>query len=130
MPTDPVSRAPNAPIADLARAIEAILGHDADPAFPSSLVLLHAMRDAIADPAALGIATLTTTAWVLPENEDIASQNDPAACQVCPLTAMLLKLGWIQAYRGIDKHPWREYAENEAFQFALSHSHSHGGGNN
>src|SRR6266498_1486297 len=126
MPTDPVSCAPNAPIADLALAIEAILGHDADPAFPSSLVLLHAMRDAIADPAALGIAGLTTTAWVLPADEDIAGQNDPAVCQVCPITAMLLKLGRIPAYGGTYKHPWREYAEDDAFQFVLSH----GGGNN
>jgi hypothetical protein len=84
------------------------------------------MRDAIADPAALGIAGLTTTAWVLPANEDIASQNDLAACQVCPLTAMLLKLGQIQAHGGTYKHPWREHAENDTFQFALSH----GGGNN
>ncbi len=121
MPTDPISRAPNAPATDLALAIERILGHDADPVFPSSLVLLHAMRDAIADPTALGIAGLTTTAWVLPANEDIASQNDPASCRVCPLTAMLLKLGWIQAYGGTGKHPWREHAENDAFQFALSH---------
>jgi hypothetical protein len=84
MPTDPISRVPNAPITDLALAIDAILGHDCDPAFPSSLILLHAMRDAIANPAALGIAGLTTAAWVLPANEDIASQNDPTACRVCP----------------------------------------------
>jgi len=71
-------------IADLARAIERILGYDADPVFPSSLVLLQAMRDAIADPAALGIAALTATAWVLPATEDIASQNDPAASRSRP----------------------------------------------
>ena len=73
----------------------------------------------------LGVAGITTIAWVLPANGDIASENDRVACQVCPITAMLMKLGRIPAYDGTYKHPWREYAEDDVFQFVLSH----GGGN-
>ncbi len=66
MPTDPILRAPNAAITDLARAIGRILGYDAEPVLPSSFVLLQAMRDAVADPAVLGIAGLITTVWSCP----------------------------------------------------------------
>jgi hypothetical protein len=62
MADHPISRVPDASITGLSRAIERLLGYDVDPVFPAPLVLLRAMRDAINDPAGLGIAGLTTTA--------------------------------------------------------------------
>ena len=58
MPADPISRVPNASMTGLSRAIERLLGYDADPIFPAPLVLLRAMRDAINDPAGLGAMPL------------------------------------------------------------------------
>jgi len=93
--------------AALMRASEAIVPNDEigdvypDPVPTSPLVILHAMRAALADadPAALSLAGVTSMGgWVLPagDDDDRDSHNDAATCRVCPLVAMSLQRGWIE----------------------------------
>jgi hypothetical protein len=82
------------------------------------------MRLALADPAVLGVAGISTSAYITRPDTLSGDDADAVACLVCPLTAMLLGLGWIGvAYGQLHKHPWAEQVEDGACAWLLGYDH-------
>jgi hypothetical protein len=116
------------PATDLARLAVAVdaIRHLIDGE-PSLADTLPAMRAALGDPAALGVAGFTTSTYVAALDHDLADDAlDPSDCRIHPLTAMLLQLGQINvSHADLHKHPWVEQVEDDAMLWVLAHDRDH-----
>jgi hypothetical protein len=90
---------------------------------PCAAEVLVAMRTALADPRALGVAGITTSSLVSAQDHGPAEDfRQPDQCRVHPITAMLLQLDRIDiAYGRIHKHPWIEQVEDETTLWLLEY---------